>query len=141
MPFEIRAATSVADYLFLRRVRNQVRREMTNDTAPIGYFRQLRFYLSRQPNLAVYICSTDQGLAGYLMLRDEAATCLITEAVDRRYRRRGVASNLIRFAQSIRADITAQILSSNIASIKLHQSAGFRLSGDDGRIATYRFRR
>ena len=69
MPFEIRAATSVADYLFLRRVRNQVRREMTNDTAPIGYFRQLRFYLSRQPNLAVYICSTDQGLAGYLMLQ------------------------------------------------------------------------
>jgi hypothetical protein len=35
--------------------------------------------------------------------------------------------------------LTAEILVGNTASIKLHQAAGFAFSGDDGRVATYRY--
>jgi len=137
--FHVRAATSVSDYLFLRRLRNQVRHQMTNSTARVGYLRQFRFYLSKPPNLRVYIAWMSSTRAGYLLLRQESTSCFITEAVDERFRRRGVAKRLIHFAQECCADLTAEILLTNAASIKLHRSAGFRLCRDDGRIAVYRF--
>ena len=139
--FRIRAATSIADFLFLRRLRNQVRDQMTNSTAPIGYFRQFRFYLNKPPNVNVYIAWKSAKRAGYLLLRQESTSCFITEAVDERFRKAGVAARLVRFAQERCADLTAEILLTNSASIKLHQSAGFEFSGDDGRTAIYRFER
>jgi hypothetical protein len=39
-------ASSFRDYLFLRTLRNQIRNLMTNNTEPIGYLAQLRFYVS-----------------------------------------------------------------------------------------------
>lgn len=114
---------------------------MTNSTAPLGYLRQFRFYLRRPPNVEVYIGWLRAKRAGYLLLRRESASCFITEAVDARLRRAGVATRLIQFAQERCADLSAEILLTNTASIKLHQSAGFRLAGDDGRIAVYRYQR
>jgi GNAT superfamily N-acetyltransferase len=138
---DIRVASSIPDYLFLRQLRNQVRFEMTNSSDPIGYLQQLRFYLSKPSNVSIYIAWIDANRAGYLLLRQEAGNCLITEAVDEPFRRKGVAAKMIRFAQDCRARLTAEILVGNTASIKLHQAAGFEFSGDDGRIATYRFNR
>lgn len=112
---------------------------MTNSTEPVGYFRQFRFYLNKPPNVNVYIAWLDAKRAGYLLLRQESTSCFITEAVDERFRNAGVAARLVRFAQERYADLTAEILLTNSASIKLHQSAGFEFSGDDGRIAVYRF--
>lgn len=114
---------------------------MTNSTAPVGYLQQFRFYLSKPPNVTVYLAWMRARRAGYLLLRDESTSCFITEAVDERFRRAGVATALIRFAQACRADLTAEILLANSASIKLHQAAGFQLCGGDGRVAVYRFRR
>lgn len=114
---------------------------MTNSTAPVGYLRQLRFYLGKPPNIKAYIGWISAKRAGYLLLRQESTSCFITEAVDERFRKAGVATGLVRFAQECCADLTAEILLTNSASIKLHQSAGFQFSGDDGRIAIYRFKR
>ena len=114
---------------------------MTNNTAAVGYLQQFRFYLNQPPNVAVYIGWMNAKRAGYLLLRQEATGSFITEAVDERFRRAGVASRLIHFAQNCCADLSAEILLTNTASIKLHQSAGFQFLGDDGRIATYRYRR
>lgn len=112
---------------------------MTNSTAPIGYFRQFRFYLNKPPNVNVFIAWIGAKRAGFLLLRHEPTSCFITEAVDERFRNAGVAARLVRFAQERCADLTAEILLTNSASIKLHQSAGFDFCGDDGRIAVYRF--
>lgn len=139
--FDIRAATSISDFLFLRRLRNRVRHQMTNSTAPVGYFRQFRFYLNKPPNVEVYIAWMNAKRAGYLLLRQESTGCFITEAVDERFRKAGVATGLVRFAQECCADLTAEILLTNAASIKLHESMGFQSSGDDGRIAVYHFKR
>lgn len=114
---------------------------MTNSTAPVGYLRQFRFYLNRPPNIKVYVAWISAKRAGYLLLRQESTSCFITEAVDERFRKAGVATGLVRFAQQCCADLTAEILLTNSASIKLHQTAGFQFSGDDGRIAIYRYQR
>jgi len=114
---------------------------MTNSTAPIGYLQQFRFYLGKPPNAKAYIAWMGAKRAGYLLLRQESTSCFITEAVDEPDRRIGVATRLIHFAQERCADLTAEILLANTASIKLHQSAGFQFCSDDGRVATYRFMR
>ncbi len=114
---------------------------MTNSPDAIGYLQQLRFFLSKPSNIKLYIAWMGAKRAGYLLLRRESTSCFITEAVDERFREAGVATGLVRFAQECCADLTAEILLTNTASIKLHQSAGFRLTGDDGRIAIYRFKR
>lgn len=79
--------------------------------------------------------------AGYLLLRGQDGTFFITEAVDEGFRRAGVASGMIGFAQRAYGDLTAEILLTNAASIALHQRAGFERVGDDGRVAVYRFRK
>lgn len=139
--FNIRVAASVPDYLYLRHLRNQVGDQMTNSTAPIGYLQQFRFYLGKPQNVTVYLAWVRARRAGYLLLRQESTSCFITEAVAEHFRNAGVATRLIRFAQERCADLTAEILLTNRASIKLHQSAGFQLIGDDGRIAIYRWQR
>src|ERR1035441_10549870 len=72
--FHIRVATSISDYLFLRRLRNQVRDQMTNSTAPVGYLRQFRFYRNKPPNVKVYISWMSAKRAGYLLLRQESTS-------------------------------------------------------------------
>lgn len=112
---------------------------MTNSTAPISYLQQLRFYLHKPTNVDIYIACLAGKRIGYLLLRHEGLTALITEAVDERYRRLGVAKQLVQYAQGIHANLTAEILSSNLASIKLHEAAGFTYAGDRGDVRTYRF--
>ena len=114
---------------------------MTNNTAPLGYLQQLRFYVNKPPNTKLYIAWVGAKRAGYLLLREESTGCFITEAVDERFREAGVATRLVRYAQERCANLTAEILLTNTASIKLHQSAGFEYAGDDGRVAVYRFER
>ncbi len=79
--------------------------------------------------------------AGYLLLRRDGEAYLITEAVDESFRRSGVAARMVAFAQERCGDLTAEILLQNAPSIKLHQAAGFEFVRDDGRVATYRFKR
>lgn len=136
--FHIRPATSLADYAFLRRLRNRVRHQMTNDTAKVGYLRQFRFYLSRRDDLHVYVAFVRQYRAGYLILRTMDGHCFITEAVDEPFRRKGVAARMIEFAQTRCNGLTADILLTNTASIRLHETMGFQLVRSDHRMATYR---
>jgi hypothetical protein len=136
---DIRRAHTAADYLFLRTLRNRVRQNMTNDTASISYIQQLRFYFRKPANINVYIAYLGSRRAGYLLLRNEGATTLVTEAVDESCRRFGVATRMLQYAQHLCVDLTAEILAGNIASIKLHQAAGFKLIGARGEVQTFRF--
>jgi hypothetical protein len=69
-------ASSFRDYLFLRTLRNQIRNLMTNNTEPIGYLAQLRFYISikyrrraGQP-VRIFIARHGTQRAGYLLIRE-----------------------------------------------------------------------
>ena len=134
---DIRVAASITDYLYLRQLRNRVRDQMTNSTAKVGYLKQLRFYLGKPGNFSVYIAWIGDHRAGYLLLRHEATSCFITTVVDERFRRKGIAAQMIRFAQNCASNLTAEILLTNTASLKLHETMGFRYFGNNGRVATY----
>ena len=131
----------MVDYLFLKTLRNRVRQNMTNDTASINYIQQLRFYFRKPPNLDIYIARMESKRVGYLLLRHERGTALITEAVDESYRRLGVATRMLQYAQDLHADLTAEILAGNAASIKLHEAAGFKFVSAMGGVQTFRFAR
>lgn len=138
---EFRAACSIADYLFLRRLRNEVRGQLTNDTAKLGYLRQLRFYISRPAGLEIHVAWLRGRRAGYLLLRRADGTCYVTEAVATRFRRQGIGLAMVRFAIERATELTAEIRASNTASIKLHRAAGFCALVTDGPVVTYRYRR
>jgi len=138
---EFRVATSIADYLFLRRLRNAVRQQLTNDTAKLGYLRQFRFYISRPAGLEIHIAWLRGRRAGYLLLRRAEGTCYVTEAVAKRFRRQGIGLAMVRFAIGRAAELTAEIRASNTVSIELHRAAGFYPLALDGAIVTYRYRR
>lgn len=138
---EIRPARSLADFLFLRKLRNAVRANMTNDTGSIGYLQQLRFFLNTPRNIRIFIARVGGRRAGYLLLRDSADGTLITEAVDAAFRGRGVATALVRYAQTQCPLINAEILAGNNASIRLHESTGFQRSSERDGIVCYRHER
>lgn len=137
----IRPARGLVDYMYIRKLRNAVRFNMTGDTRKIGLSRQLRFFLNTPESIELYVARVEGRRAGYLLLRRDGGTTLITEAVDAAFRRRGVASELIRHAKGCRPDITAHVLVDNLASRKLHEEAGFVPVGTDGVVAVYRFTR
>lgn len=137
----IRKASSIADYAFLRVLRNEVRLRMTNNRGRIGVLQQLRFYLSPPPNLELYVAFVRGRRAGYLLLNRKPDTCMITEAVSDAFRRQGIGSQLIAFAKTRCDDLTADILVTNIPSIRLHEASGFVYQETVGEIATYRYKR
>jgi ribosomal protein S18 acetylase RimI-like enzyme len=137
--FEIRHAQSLADYLFLRTLRNRVRHNMTNNTASINYIQQMRFYFRKPANVDVYLACVGSRRVGYLLLRKEGPTTLITEAVDEPYRGSGIATRMVQYAQRLYADLTAEILAGNVASIKLHKAAGFTFVSARGNVHTFRY--
>ena len=114
---------------------------MTNNTAPIGFIQQLRFYFSKPANVEIYIARVKSRRVGYVLLRDEGSTTLVTEAVVEFCRGVGIGARMLRYAQHLYADLTAEILDDNAASIKLHLAAGFKFVGAKGRVRIFRFTR
>lgn len=138
---EIQPAHSLADFMFLRALRNRVRLNMTNDTAPITCLQQLRFFRRTPPNIQIFIARVDKKRAGYILLRHQAGRTFITEAVKDEFRSKGVAASMVRHAQRLWPYLTAEIFTGNIPSIKLHQATGFVQESEKSGIAVFRFSR
>ena len=142
---EIESACSIGDFLFLRRLRNQVCHVMTNDPSKIGILRQIKFYRDMRRNfkrpqpVRIYIARLRSQRVGYLLIRSGDGAPRITEAVDQRFRRSGIAKSLIRYAQRHHNDLIAEIRDDNYASIALHESAGFEQEFRSGRVLIYRY--
>ncbi|MFM8989123.1 MAG: N-acetyltransferase family protein [Alphaproteobacteria bacterium] len=129
MGIAIREARSALDFEYVRGLRNANRAFLTGDARRIGLLRQLRFWLRRPPSIDLYVAELDGRRCGYLLLRRDADTTWITEVVDARHRGRGVAQAMIRFAAARRPHLSAEILSANEASLRLHARAGFERVG------------
>jgi ribosomal protein S18 acetylase RimI-like enzyme len=145
--FSIEEASSLADFLFLRILRNDVRHLMTNDTSYIGHLRQLKFYLTAKRSFKqtqsprIYIARLKSRPVGYLLMRSTETAVQITEAVDCRFRRRGIGKRLVQFAQRNHHNLVAGIRKDNHGSIALHESMGFAREGENGDVLLYRYRR
>lgn len=113
---------------------------MTNNANRISIGQQLKFMLTKPPQVELYVARVGSKRVAYLLLnRNAPDTAYITEAVDERWRRCGIGEAMISFAKSKVNNIIAQIKTSNTASIKLHQHCGFRLLQDGEDVVTYVF--
>lgn len=123
---QLQPCTTLADYFFVRRLRNQNCHFMTNNPNRISIYQQLKFMWYKPASIRLYVAKMYGKRVGYLLLDfSHTDTTLITEAVDERWRRYGVGSAMIAFAQSHAPHLTAKIKASNTASINLHQRCGF----------------
>jgi len=137
---EFKPCTSVIDYFFVRALRNKNYHFMTNNANRISIVEQLKFMLTKPPQIELYVARVGSRRVAYLLLnRNAPNTAYITEAVDERWRRCGIGEAIIDFAKSKVDNIIAQIKASNVASIKLHQHCGFRLLQDGQEVVTYVF--
>ena len=136
---EIVPARSLPDFMFLRNLRNRVRHQMTNDTGRVGILQQLRFYLAKPRNVDIFVALLGGRRVGYLLLRHEKETTLITEAVDERFRGKGIGSAMVAFARRRYPDLTAEIRDDNVESLRLHEQQGFAVIGSRGIIRVCRY--
>jgi RimJ/RimL family protein N-acetyltransferase len=137
---EMELASSIFDYMDVRRIRNENSRWLTGNPNKIGIWQQLKFYWSKPKNIELYVCREFGSVVAYMLLRHEAETCFITEVVDVLYRGENIASDMILFAQFHYPNITAEILNSNVASIRLHEKMGFKLVSESEHKLTYNWR-
>lgn len=138
----IEPAMTILDYMDVRRLRNANRHFMTGSTDYISVWQQFKFYLFEPNNVYLYVCTENEKVIGYLLLRRVDKTFYITEVVDEEHRGKKVASDMIRFAQTTSSHLTAEILKNNMASIRLHESCGFTLTEEttDKKIYVWRSR-
>jgi RimJ/RimL family protein N-acetyltransferase len=81
--------------------------------------------LTKKPSIDLYIAQFEGRRCGYLLLRRHSKTTWITEVVEEKFRRKGIAGEIIGFAVATKLELSAEILNSNKASIRLHERAGF----------------
>jgi len=138
---KIKKAKNIFDFLFLRKLRNDNRYYMTRKHTKIGLFQQLWFYLKARSNFDLFIIYLSNKKAGYLLINKVKNLYFITEVVDEKYRKLGLGTKLILFAQDKYPSLTAEIFSKNLASIKLHSSNNFKRIKSKNEIEIYRWKR
>jgi L-amino acid N-acyltransferase YncA len=131
----IKKASNLADFLFLRKLRNRNRHHMTRLNRKIGIIEQLVFWLKKPKNIEIYIIYSCHVRAGYLLInRDRLKTLnFITEVVDEKFRNKGLGESLIKYAKTKHSKLIADIYESNLASIKIHKKMGFLFIGRAGK--------
>jgi hypothetical protein len=135
----ISIAKSPVDFLFLRKLRNEVRQNMTNLTEHLSVWAQLKFYIFRPSNMEIYIARFKGRRVAYMLLSDKDGCCFITEAVSESFRKKNIALTMIKFAQTIRTSLFADVLVTNLVSQKLHEKAGFSKITQQNNIIRYSF--
>jgi len=135
----IRNAKSIIDYLFLRSLRNQSQHYLTGKTQYISLLRQVIFYFQKPKDIKVFIVEINSKRVGYLLIRTSRQINYITEVIAPRWQNKGVGSEIIKFAQLRYNDLTAEILTTNLASVKLHQNNGFVLAATTEQLLIFEY--
>lgn len=136
---DCRLVTTLRDALIVRRLRNSCAQFMTNVRESIGWWAQVTWYfrhyrpgLSDQ-NLRIFLFAERRSQVGYGALKLDGDQLLVTECIAPEHRGRGlgkaILGELIRVAGREGRALIAEIWASNAASVRLHESAGFRLDG------------
>lgn len=129
---EIIDKLSLADYLWIRKLRNANCHHMTGNSRPISFFRQFLFFLVHdRAAMPLYLIRHKDQRAGYLLLREFAPGCAyITECLHIGSKGIGLGRRAIDFAKSRHSTLVAEILPSNLPSIRLHTRNGFVLQSE-----------
>lgn len=142
---------SLSQVLQVRRLRNSCRAQLTNHNEYIGWIRQTRWYFSYYRRACVadyrlYLLLSDARVPlGYGAARSQDDQLLITECVGTAHRGQGhgttILQHLIAIGRGEGRELVAQIWSDNLASVSMHEKAGFKLQSIETKgereLATY----
>jgi RimJ/RimL family protein N-acetyltransferase len=126
-----RAVKTLEDVEMLRQIRNSGRQWMTRHTEEISPEQQRDWWKDacHDPSLDVWLFSVAQTDIGYGLLRIESGREWCSLAVLPRYQGQGYGTQIYRWiALSTTADVWAEILADNTASIKACLNAGYQVA-------------
>ncbi len=126
---------TVGQVLQVRNLRNTCCGHLTNYQQSIGFIQQIRwFFVSYLPALRtgkyrIYLFFSDGQAIGYGGLDLKDTDLYITECVSSKFRGQGygrqILSSLMQIAAQEGRRLVAEIWSTNMASLRLHEKAGF----------------
>jgi RimJ/RimL family protein N-acetyltransferase len=126
-----RPVKTLEDVEMLRQIRNSGRQWMTRHTDEISPEQQHAWWLTacHDPTLDIWLFSVAQTDIGYGLLRIESGREWCSLAVLPRYQGQGYGTQIYRWlALATTADVWAEILADNTASIKACLNAGYQIA-------------
>jgi RimJ/RimL family protein N-acetyltransferase len=136
---KIRPASGIIDYFWLRQLRNESSHFLTGNSSNISAFKQFLFFLNTPSFIKIYIVNVNNIRAGYLLIRKDGDVCFITEVLKANFRGFGLGTSMIDFAKTLTSHLIAEILITNLASIRLHEKNGFNLISSKDNIVKYQY--
>ena len=130
-PLLFRRAWSLSDYLVLRRIRNSGCEFLTNFNGKIGLLRQLRFWSCRRQH-EIYLVSHHGQDVGYVSVVYSGGSALITIVMLPDYRAKGLGKVAINYIKQFYNPVVAEIFATNLRSVALFETCGFRRTRDEG---------
>ena len=137
---------SLADFMWVRKLRNQNRLYMTGEPRSISFLRQLGFWLRIRLRLldsvSLFLVTVKGKRAGYLLLREfEPGAAYITECVAEEFRGRQIGRAVVAHAKTKANRLIADIWPDNLPSIALHTGNGFVLTRREPHLLRYEWNR
>jgi RimJ/RimL family protein N-acetyltransferase len=129
---------TLSDAFIVRRIRNECRTFLTNNTDYIGIPRQIYWYFTYYQHASyervyrIYITRDSKNKpVGYGALHLTSGKLFVTECVAKKYRGQGwghtILKKLINIGEREKLPLIAEIRQTNKISISLHKKSGFTL--------------
>lgn len=129
-------ATSVFDFLRIRKVRNECRTFLTNDTSYISVIRQVKFWMNMANNkdIDVYYFEVDKEVLGYGLIKTDGKKKWITGGIKTAYRGLGLGRDLFQrlIYFSLPSEVWLEVMDWNTNALSLYRSLGFKKKGKRG---------
>lgn len=122
------------DALIMRKIRNEARLFMTNDTSSISIFRQLKWYFKTlkpqqtKGDMLGFLFESDGQDVGFGLISVKEGKYFLTGAIKESQREQGLGKKL--FAQLVKSVpssvVWLEVLDSNTVARKLYEALGFK---------------
>lgn len=140
MRVTVRPAPSLWDALSMRPIRNSCRAFMTRDQSEIGLLRQMRWWLTRGPDVLPFLLEEAGHVAGYGIILADGDIGWLSGGLLPDARGRGLGASLFTglYLHAKREGLhpMLEVLKSNPRAEKLYRNLGFTVIHEDPKLRT-----
>lgn len=126
LKIKFKLAKSIFDYLYIRKLRNSNLNFFTRNRNFIGFFEQLKFFLKKKKNIQIFIIIFKKKKIGYLLIRKRKKKNFLTLVIEEKFRNYGFGKKTIFYAQKKYSNLTSEIFTNNLPSLKIHEKTNFK---------------